>query len=89
MKSIVHPYRKSSPTEASRSTPGEELIFYVALCVIGAIPVAGMIARGGVFGVEPTIGLIMMVAGIAGLLAAGWVALTTRPGSPCTPTDQR
>jgi hypothetical protein len=38
--------------------------------VVGAIPVAGVVSRGGAFGVEPTIGLFMMVAGIVGLLGA-------------------
>jgi hypothetical protein len=71
MKSITHPYRKSHPTGGSAAAAlGEELIFYVALCVVGAIPVAGVVSRGGAFGVEPTIGLLMMVAGIAGLFAA-------------------
>jgi hypothetical protein len=75
MRSNIHPYRKLSPPD-HRSTGmlggalGEELIFYVALCLVGAIPLATPIARGGAFGVEPTIGLLMVIAGIAGLLAA-------------------
>ena len=71
MRSNSHPYRKPSPPDhRSTSALGEELIFYVALCVVGAIPLANPIARGGAFGVEPTIGLLMVIAGIAGLLAA-------------------
>lgn len=71
MKSIAHPYRKSSLSHARADrTPGEELIFYAALCVIGAIPVANLVLRGGVFGVEPTIGLLMLLAGLAGLCGA-------------------
>jgi len=53
---------------------GEELIFYVALCVLGAIPVSLLIARGGAIGVEPTVGLMMIVAGLAGLIRAWRVA---------------
>jgi len=71
MRSNIHPYRKISPPDRrSTGALGEELIFYVALCVVGAIPLAKPIARGGAFGVEPTIGLLMVIAGITGLLAA-------------------
>jgi hypothetical protein len=71
MKSIIHPYRRPHPT--GRRVPaalGEEVIFYVALCAVGAIPIASMASRGDAFGVEPTIGLLMMAAGLAGLCAA-------------------
>ena len=78
MGSNLHPYRKrSSPAPRSTGALGEELIFYVALCLVGAIPLARPIARGGAFGVEPTIGLLMVIAGIAGLWAA-W-RMTRRP----------
>ena len=78
MKSNLHPYRKLSPPDPrSTGALGEELIFYVALCMVGAMPLASPIARGGAFGVEPTIGLLMVIAGIAGLLAA-W-RVTRRP----------
>ena len=76
MKSIIHPYRKPHPAgERAAAALGEELIIYVALCGVGAIPVAGVLSRGGAFGVEPTIGLLMMIAGIVGLataLIAAW-----------------
>jgi hypothetical protein len=75
MRSIIHPYRNPSPHDRRwTSVPAEELIFYVALCVVGAIPVASPIAQGGAFGVEPTIGLMMVIAGIAGLFSAWRVA---------------
>jgi hypothetical protein len=71
MKSIIHPYREPHPTGGSAAASlGEELIIYIALCVVGAMPVAGAISRGGAFGVEPTLGIFMMVAGIVGLLGA-------------------
>ncbi len=71
MKSIFHPYRKPPPTGGRAAAAlGEELIFYVALCMVGAIPVAGVVSRRDAFGVEPTIGLLMMGAGIAGLFGA-------------------
>ena len=49
---------------------GEELIIYVALCVVGAIPVSDLVSRGGAFGVEPTLGLLMIAVGISGLVAS-------------------
>jgi hypothetical protein len=82
MKSIFHPYRKPPPTGGRAAAAlGEELIFYVALCMVGAIPVAGVVSRRDAFGVEPTIGLLMMGAGIAGLLAA-LVAACRGPRDP-------
>jgi hypothetical protein len=65
----VHPYRKLPVDHASASS-SEELILYVALCMIGAIPVATVLVRGGAFGVEATLGLFMALAGAGGLLAA-------------------
>jgi hypothetical protein len=71
MKSTVHPYREPQSTaDRPAAALGEELILYVALCVIGAIPVVIALARGGAFGVEPTLGLAMIAAGTIGLVAA-------------------
>jgi hypothetical protein len=71
MKSIIHPYRKPHPTgERAAAALGEELIIYVALCGVGAIPVAGALSHGGAVGVEATIGLLMIAAGLVGLVAA-------------------
>jgi hypothetical protein len=63
----VHPYRKHRPVPAERPAASEERVVYAALCMVGAIPVAVTLAHGGAFGVEPTLGLIMAVAGAAGL----------------------
>jgi hypothetical protein len=65
----MHPYRKHQPTHVVAPAGSEELIVYVALCVVGAIPVAVAISRGGAFGVEPTLGLAMILAGAAGVIA--------------------
>lgn len=65
----MHPYRKC-PSDHASAAPGEELILYAALCVVGAIPVATALVRGGSFGVEATIGLLMVLAGLAGIFAA-------------------
>jgi hypothetical protein len=70
----VHPYRKPASDRAA-SAPSEELILYVALCAIGAIPVVTTLVRGGAFGVEATIGLLMALAGLAGL--GCWIASRT------------
>ena len=72
----MHPYRKPRHRDSAAPADGEELVLYVALCVVGAIPVVVAAARGGAFGVEPTIGLMMAVAGLAGLagLIAAWIA---------------
>ena len=65
----MHPYRKHRPCRAEASPASEELVVYAALCVVGAIPVAVALGRGGAFGVEPTLGMLMALAGVAGLVA--------------------
>jgi hypothetical protein len=77
MDSAVHPYRQL-PTDhdarSARSAPSEERILYAALCVVGAIPVAIALLRGGGLGVEATMGLLMALAGLAGVVASARVA---------------
>jgi hypothetical protein len=65
----MHPYRRHRPCRAEAAAASEELVVYAALCVVGAIPVAVALAHGGAFGVEPTLGMLMAVAGVAGLIA--------------------
>jgi len=52
-----------------RRSDSEQLILYVLIAAIGIIPVVIVLVRGGVFGSEATIGLLMLGAAIAGLLA--------------------
>jgi hypothetical protein len=68
--SAVHPYRELPTDREAPSAPSEELILYVVLCIVGAIPLAVALLRGGAFGVEATVGLAMALAGLAGLLAS-------------------
>jgi len=68
----MHPYRKHRPCGAEPPAANEELVVYGALCVVGAIPVAVAVAHGGAFGVEPTLGMLMALAGVAGLVATLW-----------------
>jgi hypothetical protein len=67
MERTLHPYRKLPLDRDARSASGEELILYAVLVVVGAIPVAAALVRGGAFGVEATIGLGMALAGVAGV----------------------
>jgi hypothetical protein len=64
----MHPYRKHRSTCREASPASEELIVYAALCVVGAIPIAVALGRGGAFGVEPTLGMLMALAGVAGVI---------------------
>ena len=66
----MHPYRKHRPLRTAPPAATEERVVYAALCLVGAIPVAVALAHGGAFGVEPTLGLIMLLAGAAGLALA-------------------
>lgn len=69
MDSAVHPYRELPTDRDAPSAPSEERILYAILCAIGAIPVVIGLLGGG-FGVEATIGLAMVLAGLAGLVAS-------------------
>jgi hypothetical protein len=62
------PYRQVS-TSAPETQPrwnAEELVLYGLLVAIGAIPVVVAVVGGGMFGVEPTIGLGMVCLGLIG-----------------------
>lgn len=66
----MHPYRQSPTDREARSAPSEERILYAILCAVGGIPIAIALLRGGSFGVEATLGLGMVLAGLAGLVAS-------------------
>lgn len=63
----MHPFRESAvhAKPRSRAQP-EELILYALLIAIGAIPVAIALGEQAAFGVEATLGLIMMCLGALG-----------------------
>jgi len=46
----------------------DDLLVYGLLVAIGIIPVATTLARGVSFGVEATVGLLMVCAGILGAI---------------------
>jgi hypothetical protein len=48
--------------------PREELVLYVLLVIIGAMPVIGVVADHVPFGAEATIGLVLAILGALGLL---------------------
>ena len=50
----------------------EELIVYLVLVAVGAIPVVAALVRRTGLGVEPTIGLLMIFLGILGLFYLAW-----------------
>ncbi|MEP6865225.1 MAG: hypothetical protein ABJE66_31695 [Deltaproteobacteria bacterium] len=52
----------------------EQAIVYAVIAAIGSIPVLVVLARGSAFDAEATVGLVMLVLAIAGLLAMWWVA---------------
>jgi hypothetical protein len=74
----MHPYREP-PRRAHRCStgvpadqaqaPAEELIIYGLLLVIGAIPVAVALLGRATLGVEATLGLLMISAGVSGAVA--------------------
>ena len=75
MERSTHPYRGLPVIAAGASKPVyEELVLYALLVAIGAIPVVLALVDGGTFGVEATIGLLMVSAGLLGALAYLWRA---------------
>ena len=73
MERSTHPYRDQPVVPATVSKPlVEELILYALFIAIGAIPVVLALADGGTFGVDATLGLLMICAGALGAVAHAW-----------------
>jgi hypothetical protein len=70
MLAVRHPYRHSSATSEPATRDPDEAAIYLSLVGIGAIPSALALAHGTVFGVDATLGLLMVGAGLLGLVAA-------------------
>ena len=69
----MHPYRDPPPPpKKSPSVAHEEMILYGLMVVIGAMPVVLALAGGTSFGVEATVGLLMVCAGALGASAYAW-----------------
>ena len=80
----MHPYR-DRPMFSQRNSnrpPLEELIIYTLLMITGAIPVSHALAAGGHVGVEPTIGALMIIAGVIGVIMYAWSAAHRRRDAP-------
>jgi uncharacterized membrane protein YdjX (TVP38/TMEM64 family) len=56
----------------------EQTILYALIAAIGMIPVIVALRSGGVFGSEATLGLLMLVLAVAGLLAMWRIARSQR-----------
>lgn len=65
----MHPYRHAPPTGADHTRPLEELVLYGALVVIGGLRVLLACALRS-FGAEATIAILMVLAGLAGLISS-------------------
>jgi hypothetical protein len=50
----------------------EEPILYTLVALIGLIPVLIACARGDVLGVEFTLGALLVLVGVVGLVAQAW-----------------
>ena len=62
--SVREPRASRTPIEP---TCGEEVLTYGLFVAIGVIPILIAIARGTSFGAQATVGIAMVVAGLAGL----------------------
>lgn len=66
----MHPYRKPPmPADRPSTSHPEELILYGLLVGIGAIPVVIALVQRADFGVDATLGLLMVCAGAVGAIA--------------------
>jgi hypothetical protein len=68
-----HPYRERPPSVDAVPDDDEQAIYGV-VAAVGAIPLAIAIASGERFGVDATLGLVMVGAGVGGL----WSTLRRR-----------
>ena len=68
----MHPYRRRAGNATRHVWPdSEELILYALLAGVGVIPVAITLLRHGTFGVEPTVGLLMIGIALFGCVRTG------------------
>jgi hypothetical protein len=65
----------------SNRPPLEELIIYALLMITGAIPVVDTLEAGTGFGVEATIGALMIGAGVLGVITYAWNAYSGADGT--------
>ncbi len=56
-------------TDARSESRGEDTILHIVMIAIGLIPVLIAFATGGRFGVEATLGGLMMAVGLGGLVS--------------------
>ena len=65
----MHPYR-DAPTPPPRrpNVDPEDLVLYGLLLVVGIIPVVITIIEGSAFGFDATLGLMMVVVGLVGMV---------------------
>jgi hypothetical protein len=67
----MHPYRRRAGNATRHVWPdSEELILYALVAAIGAIPVVITLLRHADFGVEPTVGLLMIGVALGGFTRA-------------------
>jgi hypothetical protein len=56
----------------------EDREIYIALVLVGLLPVAGALAHGGAIGAGITLCLLMIAVGMFGLVSGAWRARRTR-----------
>ncbi len=81
---LAHPYRAAlglDEVDADAPLGGDERVLQWLFLTIGVLPVAWTVARGGAWGAEPTIGLLLVVAAARPVVTAllGALARLTRP----------
>jgi hypothetical protein len=77
----MHPYRDSAmPAKQPRRPHPEELVLYALLAGIGIIPVAVALITRERFGLDATLGLLMVGIGLAGAIVCTWRSRRRRSG---------
>jgi hypothetical protein len=77
----VHPYRDVATRAEEPPRPDrEELVLYGVLAAIGGIPVATALLSHDRFDLDGTLGLLMLIVGISGIVVQVLRALRIRSG---------
>jgi hypothetical protein len=67
---MVHPYRDQAPiADEPRATDREHIVLHALFVAIGLVPVVPILSGGAHFGVEATLGLVLVLVGVRGLVA--------------------
>ncbi len=63
---------RATETGAPADSAWDDPLLYALGLIVGLVPVIAAVAKGGAWGAEPTIGMVLSIFSIAGLVSHVW-----------------